>query len=241
MKSSFSGFPAQAVTFFRQLERNNNREWFQAHKHVFEQNVRAPMFELLTILNAQLARFAPEYVTEPKNGLYRIYRDTRFSADKTPYKTHLAASFWRQGLGKNVSAGFYFSVSHKEVEVGGGAYLIDRDNLLLIRRYIADHSAEFRKLIGGSKIRQLLGEVQGEKLTRVPKGFPSGHPEADLIRGKQWYFYTLLNPALVTSDRLAPELVKRFKAMKAFIEFLNAPLLASAQAKTNSEKFFREF
>ncbi len=241
MKSSFPGFPREAVTFFRQLERNNNREWFQAHKQVFDECVKTPMERLLGVLNEHLAGFAPDYVSEPKKSLYRIYRDTRFSADKTPYKIHIAASIWRQGLAKNRSAGFYCSVNHKQVEVGGGGYLIDPDYLSLLRQHIAANEAMFRKLTGSKRVRQLLGDLQGDKLTRVPKGFSADHPAADLIRGKQWYFYTLLDPALVTSKSLLPELVSRFRAMAPFIEFLNAPLVARTAAKSKAEAFLRGY
>ena len=85
------------IQFFRGLKRNNRREWFQPRKHLFEQHVKAPMLELVAALNTQLASFAPEYVTDPTKAIFRIYRDTRFSSDKTPYKTHVAASFSRLG------------------------------------------------------------------------------------------------------------------------------------------------
>jgi uncharacterized protein (TIGR02453 family) len=241
MKSSFPGFPKDAVRFFRQLEDNNNREWFQAHKDVFDQQVQAPMHALLDELNTQLTQFAPAYVTEARKALYRIYRDTRFSADKTPYKLHIAASLWRQGLEKNRTAGFYFSVNHKEVEVGGGGYLIDPESLPLLRQHIAANAPLFRRMTEAKKVRDLLGEVQGDKLSRVPKGFPADHPAADLIRGKQWYFYTLLDPALVTTPKLVPELMVRFRAMAPFVEFLNAPLVTQAAAKNKAEAFLRDF
>src|ERR687884_404969 len=100
----FRGFPDEALRFFRALERNNRREWFQPRKTIFEENVRAPMFELVEAINLAFARFAPEFVTEPEKAVYRIYRDTRFSPDKSPYKAHLAANFWRRGLDKHCSA-----------------------------------------------------------------------------------------------------------------------------------------
>ena len=92
MPSGFPGFPPEIVQFFRSLKRNNRREWFQPRKHLFEQHVKTPMLELVTLLNAELMKFAPQYVTDPKKALLRNPRDTRFSADKTPYKTHAAAS-----------------------------------------------------------------------------------------------------------------------------------------------------
>ena len=90
---SFQGFPEAGMQFFRSLARNNRREWFQPRKHIYEEQVKAPMAELVTALNAEMMRFAPDHVVEPAKAIYRIYRDTRFSKDKTPYKTHVAAIF----------------------------------------------------------------------------------------------------------------------------------------------------
>ena len=115
MRTAFVGFPPEMVKFFRSLKRNNRREWFQPRKHLFEQHVKAPMLELAGAINAELTKFAPEYVTEPKSAIFRIYRDTRFSADKTPYKTHVAASFSRRNSERLGTGGFYFSVAPYDI------------------------------------------------------------------------------------------------------------------------------
>ena len=96
VKRGFGGFPAAGMQFFRSLTRNNRREWFQPRKHIYEEQVRAPMMDLVSALTAQMIRFAPDYIIEPPKAIYRIYRDTRFSNDKTPYKTHIAAIFPRR-------------------------------------------------------------------------------------------------------------------------------------------------
>src|SRR5579863_8851398 len=111
----FPGFPPEALKFFASLARNNDREWFQPRKEIFDTKIKAPMCELVLAVNEDLAKFAPAYTADPKKAIYRIYRDTRFSPDKTPYKTHIAASFSRRGMEKHGAGGFYFSVSHKEV------------------------------------------------------------------------------------------------------------------------------
>src|SRR3954471_2922809 len=100
MSKTFPGFSPKALSFFRQLERNNKREWFQPRKETFETELRKPMIELVAMINDDLRSFATDNVTEPNKAIYRIYRDTRFSKDKTPYKTHIAASFHRRGLPK---------------------------------------------------------------------------------------------------------------------------------------------
>src|SRR5271170_3771184 len=113
----FPGFPPEALKFLRGLERNNRREWFQPRKETFKTKVKAPMLDLVEAINAQLPGFAPEHINDPKKAVYRIYRDTRFSPDKTPYKTHIAAIFPRRGLDRLTSAGFYFHLSPDETGV----------------------------------------------------------------------------------------------------------------------------
>src|SRR3954469_4320290 len=131
-RSGFKGFPVEGIEFFAKLMRNNRREWFQPHKEIFEAQLKQPMRELVEALNGELRKFAPEYVTDPEKAIYRIYRDTRFSKDKTPYKNHIAASFRRATDWPHAGAGFFFAVSHKEVAVGGGVYMPPPETLQAI-------------------------------------------------------------------------------------------------------------
>ena len=231
MAAGFPGFPKEMTTFFRSLKRNNRREWFQPRKHVFEQYVKEPMIELVTALNRDFAKFAPEFVSDPKKAIFRIYRDTRFSSDKTPYKTHIAASFARRGGERLAAGGFYFSVSHDQIEVAGGIYHPQPETMLVVRNHIAEHHQDLRRLLADRKVRRLLGDLQGDALTRAPKGFDPAHPAIQLIKMKDWILDTTLDPALGTSPRLYKELADRFRAMTPLIEFLNRPLLARKPAK----------
>jgi uncharacterized protein (TIGR02453 family) len=231
MRSGFRGFPPEAIVFFRGLARHNTREWFQPRKHIFDEQVKAPMVELVTELNQAMLDFAPDYVTDADKAIYRIYRDTRFSPDKTPYKTHIAASFARRGMHKHGAGGYYFSISHTEVEVGGGIYMPPPEALLAVRTRIAERHVEFRRIAASSAIKRAFGAVQGEQLARVPKGFCAEDPAADLLRFKQYLLFTTLDPAMVTTPRLFMELEKRFRALAPFLDFLNAPLAAAAKWK----------
>jgi uncharacterized protein (TIGR02453 family) len=226
VRSAFPGFPAAAIDFFRSLDRNNNREWFQPRKQVFEEQVKQPMRALVESVNAALMGFAPEFVTEPEKAIYRIYRDTRFSKDKTPYKTHIAASFRRLGPGHS-DAGYYFALSHKEVAIGGGIYMPEPPALLAIRNHIAGRHDELRRILRARQVSELLGELQGDQLSRVPKGFAGDHPAADLLRFKRFTLYVELPPDLATTPDLYPEILKRFRAMAPFLAFLTAPLKAA--------------
>jgi len=206
----------------RSLARNNRREWFQPRKAVFDAQVKEPMRQLVDAVNEAMSRFAPEYVTDPDKAIFRIYRDTRFSKDKTPYKTQIAASFPRRGAAGG--AGYYFAVSHKEVAIGGGIYMPAPETLRAIRGHVAEHYPEFRRICGARAVKQWFGAMQGEQLARVPKGFDPAHPAADLLRYKQFLLYVELPPDLAMGEELHAGIVQRFRAMRPFLEFLNAPL-----------------
>ena len=238
MKSGFAGFPPDGIEFFAKLMRNNRREWFQPRKETFETRLKQPMRDLVGALNAGLRSFAPEFVTDPDKAIYRIYRDTRFSKDKTPYKDHIAASFYRHGGTGHGSGGFYCAISHKEVAVGGGVYLPDPTTLAAIRNHIALHHQELRRILRAKAVRTLLGDLQGEQLTRVPKGFPPDHPAADLLRFKRFILYVELPPELALGPRLYPEIVTRFRAMAPFLKFLSSA--RSPQEKPRAAQFFTE-
>jgi uncharacterized protein (TIGR02453 family) len=225
LASAFKGFPAEASKFLSSLKRNNKREWFQPRKHLYEEHCKAPMLELISALNADLGRFAPEYITDPKKAVFRIYRDTRFSSDKTPYKTHIAATFTRRGPGRLGTGGFYFSVAPDQIEIAGGIYHPERDIMLLIRTHIAEHHAELRRLLAGKKTRQLVGSLQGAQLTRAPKGFDPEHPAIQWIKMKDWILDVTLDGRLATSPKLYDEIISRFRAMAPLIQFLNRPLI----------------
>ena len=214
------------VKFFRSLKRNNRREWFQPRKHLFDQHVKTPMLELVSGISAELMKFAPEHATEAKNAIFRIYRDTRFSADKTPYKTHIAASFSRRGNGRLGAGGFYFSVSPETIEVAAGIYHPDRDVTLLVRNHIAENYEELNRILADKKAHKLAGALQGDALTRSPKGFDPAHPAANFIKMKDWILDVTLEPSLATSPKLQGEIVARFRAMAPLLHYLNRPLIA---------------
>ena len=223
MGSPFPGFPAEALEFFRGLARHNTREWFQPRKAQFEEYVKAPMVRLVEALNRDLEAIAPAWVTPPEKAIYRIYRDTRFSKDKTPYKDHIAASFRHRASAGHGGGGLYFAISRKEVAVGGGVYMPEPAALRTIREHIAENHAELRRILASKTVKRLVGELQGEQLTRVPKGFACDHPAADLLRRKQYFLYVELPADVAITSRLYAEIWSRFRATLPFLEFLTAP------------------
>lgn len=228
MGTPFHGFPEQGMAFLRGLEKNNRREWFQPRKEIFDLHLRAPMEHLVEDLNARLARFAPQYITEPKKAIFRIYRDTRFSHDKKPYKTNIAASFRKGGSDKD-SAGFYYSVSPKAIEIGGGIYSPGPEPMRAIRTYLLDHHEEFGAILRRPKLRKVMGELWGEPLSRPPKGFPADHPAIDWIRAKHWILFdeSSVAPEVALTPKLCSEIATRFELMTPLVEYLNKALAGS--------------
>jgi uncharacterized protein (TIGR02453 family) len=236
--SRFRGFSPEAISFLRALKRNNRREWFQPRKEKYEKLIKAPMLEFVGCLNEEFARFAPAYVTSPEKAVYRIYRDMRFSPDKTPYKTHIAAIFPRNSAVKREGAVFYLHFTEKEVLAFGGVWGPDRDELLAYRTLLRDNHEEFESLLSNKSLRKMVGKLEGEQLSRMPKGFPVDHPAESLLRRKQWYLESTLDIGLLTTPRVVPELAKRFAVMAPMVEFLNRPF---AQKKTPKKMMFMGF
>lgn len=230
MAARFPGFPAEGLRFLQELKDNNTREWFTPRKDAFDESVKRPMVALVEAVNAELASFAPEHMTEPAKAIYRIYRDTRFSHDKTPYKTHIAANFHKQGAGKHAAAGYYFSVAPDTVEIAAGVYMPGSGELLRFRQHISANFAEFSKLLRNPAAAKLAGSLQGESLSRPPKGFSAEDPALEWIKKKQWHYYvTDLDPSLALTPKLLPELVKRLRAMAPMVAFLNRALAPLAK------------
>lgn len=221
MRNTFPGFPPEALRFLRTLKRNNDRDWFQRHKHIYDEKIKQPMVELVLALGREMQRFAPEMPCDPARSIYRIYRDTRFSPNKTPYKTHIAAIFHPRGMQKHNCAGLYFHVAPEGVEIAGGVYMIEPEALLAIRRRISERHEQFRSIIAARAFRRLFGRMWGEQLTRVPKGFAADHPAADLLRYKQFLADVSKPAKLAESAELLPTLVELFRGMMPLVRFLN--------------------
>lgn len=224
MKATFNGFSSEALKFLSQLKQNNRRAWFLKNRRAYEQQVKEPMIALVKAVNAEIRSFAPEMLTDPKKAIYRIYRDIRFSSDKSPYKTHVAALFAPSGFGKHTCAGFYFHFSPEELLVAGGVYMPGPKELLAIRNHIAGNSRALRRIIADPQFVSLFGTIEGEQLSRAPKGFAADHPAGDLLRYKQFLVSVTHSASLVETTQLLPTLVQEFKAMLPLVRFLNAPL-----------------
>jgi uncharacterized protein (TIGR02453 family) len=218
-------FTAETLRFLRALKRNNRRDWFNAHRDDYETYVRQPMTAIVERLAIDFRAFAPELVASPKVSMYRIYRDTRFSENKTPYKTHIAAVFPTRGLLKHEGAGVYFHVSPEEVWIGGGMYAPDAPQLLAVREHIAANLRKLRAIVESPGFRKQFGALEGEKLKRVPRGFPTDHPAAEYLKFRQFLAGAEFPASLASSPKFYGTLLTVFRETTPLTRFLNAPLL----------------
>jgi uncharacterized protein (TIGR02453 family) len=217
-------FTKETLSFLRALKRNNRREWFTPRKEQFERDVRAPMVAVVEQLARDFRKFAPELEASPKTSIFRIYRDTRFSGDKSPYKTQVAAAFRVKALPKGQSAGLYVEVTPGWVWMGGGYYAPETPQLVKIREHISRTFPEIRRITQAAAFKRLFGAIDGEQLARVPRGFDKDDPSADYLRYRSFLVGRELPPESAIRPAFYPTLVETFKAAMPLVRFLTEPL-----------------
>jgi len=222
-------FDTAAIAFLRDLKENNDREWFQPRKEKYEKLVREPMLRAVEAVNRKFESVAPDYITDPAKAVYRIYRDTRFSPDKTPYKTHIGALLWHKRLGKNGGACFYFHLSAEEFLIAGGLYHAPPAEMVKFRSHIAEQHERLTKILHSRSVREKFGGLQGDKLSRPPKGYPADHPAIEYLKQKDLLLEITLSPDLACGKPALSTLTTHLSAMAPFIEFLDEPALAQAR------------
>jgi uncharacterized protein (TIGR02453 family) len=224
-------FRPAALKFLRGLKKNNRREWFEAHKPEFERELKQPMLELIETINRAMGDFAPAHVRPPQKCMMRIYRDIRFSSDKRPYKSNVAAWWAREGLEKTSGGGYYMHIAPDGVVMAAGVYMPEREQLLAIREYLLVHHTEVRRLLNDRKLRRTMVSFSGMPLTRPPKGFPREHPAMDLLLCRQWGLEARLAPAVALEKDFARKVIQCFRLATPLVDALNAPLVTSMEKK----------
>lgn len=225
-------FTPAGLRFLKQLKTHNDRDWFNERKPTFERDVQAPWLALLDEVNEAFVDFAPDYATPARKAAMRIYRDIRFSRNKAPYKTHVAAWWSTTTEVRTSGGGFYVQVSPDAVVVAAGVYQPQPDQLLRIRRHLQQHHAELRTLLADPARRALLPTFDGNPLTRAPKGFLPDDPAADLLLCRQWALSANLSGTLATTPQLLGSIVDRFRSAAPMVQLLNTPLLAARPRKS---------
>ncbi len=231
--SGFTGFRPEAIQFLADLAANNDRSWFQPRKAEYERLLKEPLEALISSLADRFAARGIPLRADPARSPFRIYRDVRFSKDKSPYKTNLGASFpWvsegaDEGGGRshssNVhSSGGYFHLQPGEIFVGGGIWHPEKAWLDAFRQRVVDEPGRVRELIDEPQFRATFGTLGGDELERVPTGFPPDHPEADLLRKKDVTFGRRLADAEATSPALPDLIAETFETALPVMRYLAA-------------------
>jgi uncharacterized protein (TIGR02453 family) len=210
--------------FLKKLDKNNNREWFNQHKAEFiaaRENIAA----LTGYLISQIAKFDREISgTLPEDCVYRIYRDIRFSKNKAPYKNNLGA-YIAPGGRKSMSPGYYFHIQPGQCFIAAGLYMPASSELLKVRKAIAARTDEFLKILKAKSFKDRFGELHGEKLKTMPKGFPADHPAIEYLKMKSMAAYReYKSERAVLSEDYSKSLATDAKAMYPFVEFLRRAL-----------------
>jgi uncharacterized protein (TIGR02453 family) len=223
-------FTNDTLRFLRALKRNNDREWFKARRERYEAHVREPMIALIERLARDLPRFAPEIVASPRTSLYRVYRDTRFSDDKTPLKIQASASFRWRGLDKGEGAGLYLEVHPQWVWMGGGFWAPETRHLVKIREHIAASYPELDRIVRARSLRR-IGALEGDRLQRVPRGYSKDDPAAEYLKFRQFLVGREFPAQFAASAEFYPALLETYRGIMPLIRFLNEPLVEKGSQK----------
>jgi uncharacterized protein (TIGR02453 family) len=223
MAASFGGFPKDFFAFFRELKAHNERVWFEANKARFRASVQAPMSDFIAAMAPKLAKISKHFVADPRpNGgsMFRIHRDVRFSKDKRPYKDHAACHFHHsQGRGVHVP-GFYMHFSDDGTRFGGGLWMPPSDALAKVRAAIAQKPQAWKKLLGDAAFRRHFDGVEGEALTRPPRGFAADQACIEDIKRKSFFAIRVETAKFAASPRLVDEVAETFASTRPLLRFL---------------------
>ncbi|MEN8186356.1 MAG: DUF2461 domain-containing protein [Bacteroidota bacterium] len=218
-------FTENYLNFFKELAANNNKEWFDQNRKRYEEVVREPFKLFVNDLINEVSKQAPEVQIEPKNAIFRINRDIRFSKDKTPYKLFNSAIISKTGRKDKSYPGLYVELSPEHLAIFGGIYMPDTKQVQKIREYIVNNLKDFERIISEKDFKEKFGEIKGEKNKRIPKEFRDAAAKQPLLMNKQWYHQVFLSPDIISSDKLLETIFDYNMAAQPFKEFLIRALL----------------
>jgi uncharacterized protein (TIGR02453 family) len=226
MSARQSYFSAATFDFLRSLSRNNRKDWFDAHKADYERNVRAPALAFIEAARPRLAKISREIVADPRpvgGSLMRVYRDIRFSKDKTPYKTNVGISFGHRKGRDAAAPGYYLHLSPDPESgcfSGGGIHMADGKTLGAIRDAIVREPAAWRNAAHNARLRS-GHEFGGDALKKPPQGYPAEHPLIDDLKRKSFFCHVSYTPAQVTSPEFLDRFIDNCKIESPLLAFLS--------------------
>ena len=222
-KSPFPGFPRDFSKFLKDLAKNNEKGWFDENKPRFVASVQEPFLDFMEYLAPRMSKISKSILVVPKKAggsMQRIYRDTRFSKDKSPYHTHVAAIFRHESGKKQPAPGFYLRVDSKEVLVGAGIWKPEGPAILAIRKAIVDDPKRWARLRKDKKLWEFMGDLQGDALKRPPKGFDPDHEHVEDLKRKDFVGFRSMKLTELGKPGFLTEVESTYKVSKPLMRFL---------------------
>jgi len=215
-------FSPEFLKFFIELAPNNNKDWFDANRSRYEKFVKEPFKIFTQQLIDAFAEIDPRFKdVEPKDCIFRINRDIRFSKDKTPYKLQMSAVISPGGRKSRALDGVYIELTPEHVRIYGGIYEVDKDDLMRLRMGIVENMKEFRSLYMDSDFVKTFGELRGEANKVLPKELKDAAADEPLLFNKQWYFFAEYDPEIIFKDNLVGHVVDVYKTARPIEQFFN--------------------
>jgi uncharacterized protein (TIGR02453 family) len=214
-----SHFTPAFFKFFEQLEKHNNKEWFDENRSTYEGEVKEPFKKFVGHIQKELVKDHPEFLQDPSKSIFRINRDIRFSKDKSPYKNHVGAVFSRSGT-KDTRPCYYLHLGAKEIFIGGGMYEVDKEKLQKIRQEIFYNADTFKKIINERNFKSIYEEIKGEKNKILPEEYKEFAKEQPVIANKQFYYMAKLKKEDVLAKDFDKTVLKYFRVAAKFNEFM---------------------
>ncbi|CAG5079795.1 DUF2461 domain-containing protein [Parvicella tangerina] len=218
-------FTTAFTDFFKELEENNHKEWFDENRKRYHAHVKEPFDDFIKDLLVEVGKIDPAINVPYNKCIFRINRDVRFSKDKTLYKTNRSAFISRFGTKNKSFPGMYFEINKNELRIYGGVYMLDAKQVYRIREEIQDYNKDFRKVITEKRFNSTFGEVQGEKAKRLNKEFQQFAASEDLMFNKNWYVYASLPLNTIYQEDLLNVMMDHYQVLEPFNKFFERPLL----------------
>lgn len=215
-----SYFTSEYINFFKELAANNHREWFHENKKRYEAAVKKPFHQFIEVMIDHVRAVDPDVLITPKDAIFRINRDIRFSPDKTPYKTHMAAIISAGGRKDKTKPGLYLQFGPEDARIYGGAYMPDKHQLQGIREAIVREPEKFSQLINNKAFKEKYGEIHGEEHKRLPKEFKEAAEQQPLLYKKSFYYFAKFEPEMILRDDLVDLVMSYYHTGKPLGDFL---------------------
>ena len=217
--------PRNTISFLKNLKQNNNRDWFNDNKEEFK-NIQSGVKKFAQEVNESLN--ISDNIEKFK--IFRIYRDLRFSKDKTPYKKNIGMAFHRAK--PELRGGYYLEISADQSFIAVGFWNPDKEDLYRIRKEIEIDGQEFRRIINQKKIKAIWGDLSGDEVKTSPKGFKSEHEDIDLIKKKQFIFIKYLKEEEILDKNFQKELVSYFVSIRPFFDYMSEILTTNLDGES---------